>query len=85
PFCRRIAPFLMRGPAAVRMLTLRTTVVRDGNGTYVLGKGSALGVDVPPRPTSACAESRVGEGVVVGVRAVQAAVPINSRQRKARM
>jgi hypothetical protein len=33
PFCSKIAPFLMSGPAAVRMLTLRMTVVRAGNGT----------------------------------------------------
>ena len=33
PFCIRIAPFLISGPAAVRMLTLRMTVVREGNGT----------------------------------------------------
>jgi hypothetical protein len=33
PFCRRIAPFLIIGPAAVKMLTLRMTVVREENGT----------------------------------------------------
>ena len=32
PFWSRIAPFRIRGPAAVRMLTLRITVVRDGKG-----------------------------------------------------
>src|SRR6266550_4524532 len=32
PFCNRIAPFLIIGPAAVSMLTLRMTVVREGKG-----------------------------------------------------
>jgi hypothetical protein len=34
------------------MLTFRMIVVLDGNGTYVLGNGSALGVEVAPRPTA---------------------------------
>src|SRR3954467_7414589 len=33
PFCRRMAPFRIVGPAAVRMVTFRITVVLDGNGT----------------------------------------------------
>src|SRR5690349_16113685 len=44
------APLRMTGPAAVRMLTLRTTVVREGKGRYVLGNGSAFGVDSAPGP-----------------------------------
>jgi hypothetical protein len=60
-----MAPFLISGPAAVRRLTFRITVVREGKGTYVLGNGSALGVDVAPRPTSACVLSREGVGDVV--------------------
>src|SRR6476620_5471444 len=83
PFCRRIAPFRISGPAAVKMLTLRITVVRDGKGTYVLGNGSALGVEVPPRPT--LVESRAGDGEVVvcdGADA-QAKAPAEKRQRNA--
>src|SRR5690349_12668844 len=44
------APLRMTGPAAVRMFTLRMTVGRDGNGRYVLGNGSALGVESAPAP-----------------------------------
>src|SRR5688572_28112110 len=64
PFCMRIAPFLIKGPAAVRMLTFRITVIRDGKGTYVLGNGSALGAEVAPRPIPGV-ESRAGDGEVV--------------------
>jgi hypothetical protein len=67
------------------MLTLRITVVRDGKGTYVLGNGSALGVEVPPRPT--CVESRAGvdEVVVRDGADAQAEAPARRRQRNARM
>jgi hypothetical protein len=68
------------------MLTFRITVVRAGNGVYVLGNGSALGVDVPPRPT-ACDESRAGDDDVVvrdGADA-QAEAPAKRRQKYARM
>src|SRR5256885_14383543 len=87
PFCITVAPFLISGPAAVRMLTLRMTVVRDGNGVYVLGNGSALGVEVAPRPTSVDAESRAGEAaVVVPERAdAQAPAPNSRRLKNARM
>src|SRR3972149_2425270 len=47
---RRIAPFRISGPAAVKMFTLRITVGRDANGAYVLGKGSALGTLSAPAP-----------------------------------
>jgi hypothetical protein len=33
---------------AVRIVTLRITVGREANGRYVLGKGSAFGVEMPP-------------------------------------
>jgi hypothetical protein len=82
----RIAPFLMSGPAAVRILTLRMTVGRDGNGTYVLGNGSASGVEVAPSPTAAAVVSRgVGDWVVCGFAAAQAAAPSRSKQFSARM
>jgi hypothetical protein len=82
-----MAPFLIIGPAAVRMLTLRMTVVREGKGAYVLGNGSAFGVDADPRPKSACVESRAGvaEVVVWDGADAQAAAPTRRRQRKARM
>src|SRR3954471_18682644 len=35
PSWRRIAPRSITGPAAVRMVALRITVVRDGSGLYV--------------------------------------------------
>jgi hypothetical protein len=41
------------GPAAVRIVTFRITVGVDGNGRYVLGKGSALGVELAPCPMPA--------------------------------
>jgi hypothetical protein len=37
------------GPAAVRTVAFRMTVARDAKGAYVLGKGSAFGVDSAPR------------------------------------
>src|SRR4051812_41795358 len=43
------APWGMRGPAAVRIVALRITVGREGKRAYVLGKGSAFGVESPPR------------------------------------
>ena len=45
-----------------------------------------LGVEVAPRPTSACVESRgVGEVAVREEADAQAPAPISIRQRKARM
>ena len=41
-------PLRIVGPAAVRIVTLRISVGRDGNGGYVLGNGSALGVETAP-------------------------------------
>src|ERR1700694_2694085 len=86
PFCIRIAPFLISGPAAVKMLTFLITVVRAGNGTYVLGNGSALGAEVAPRP-NAWDESRAGDADVVVCDEVDAhaAAPTKRRLKKARM
>src|SRR5438105_6399551 len=53
PFVSTTAPFRIVGPAAVRIVTLRMTVVRAANGRYVLGKGSALGDETPPAPAPA--------------------------------
>ena len=41
-------PFRIVGPAAVRMVTLRMSVVRDGKGLYVLGNGLSFGTETPP-------------------------------------
>jgi hypothetical protein len=57
PSATAIAPFRIIGPAAVMMLTLRITSGVDGKRVYVLGKGSAFGNDVDPRPLFAAAES----------------------------
>jgi len=43
----------MAGPTAVIIVTFRMTVVRDGNGAYVLGNGSEFGIDRPPRMAGA--------------------------------
>src|SRR5919109_1280499 len=67
----RIEPFSTRGPAAVRIVALRMTVGREGNGVYVLGNGSASGVEsVPVRAPLRTALSAAGVAVVDGVRAV---------------
>src|SRR5262245_34998442 len=50
-------PFAIVGPAAVMIVALRITVVRRGNGLYVLGKGSALGNEVPPGPGDGAGEA----------------------------
>src|ERR1035437_1481898 len=55
PSCMRIAPFRVRGPAAVKMFTLRITVGGDEYGLYVLGKGSAFGTLSAPGPGPVCA------------------------------
>src|SRR5687767_4859521 len=52
PSRSRIAPFTMRGPTAVQMVTFRMTVARDGNGVYVLGNGSASGAERAPDPVA---------------------------------
>jgi len=59
--------------------------VRDGNGTYVLGNGSAFGTEVAPSPTSLFALSRAGVVDVVGwVDAdAQATAPASRRQNNA--
>jgi hypothetical protein len=52
----------------VKIVALRITVVFDGNGVYVLGKGSAFGTDNAPSPGA-------GLGVVsVGVAGLDAVV-----------
>src|SRR5712692_10433927 len=63
PSRSRTDPFWIEGPAAVMIVALRINVVRRRNGWYVLGKGSALGIDVPPGPG--------GAGVVSELRAVE--------------
>src|SRR5262245_50229318 len=50
-------PFAIVGPAAVMIVALRIRVVRRGNGLYVLGKGSALGNEVPPGPGDGAGEA----------------------------
>jgi hypothetical protein len=54
------------------IVTLRITVGRDGNGAYVLGNGSALGVDSDPlpnaaRPAAGVVDEAAGEGAAVDV------------------
>src|SRR5688500_5745995 len=44
----RIAPLRTSGPAAVKMCTLRMTVARVVGARYVLGNGSAFGVESAP-------------------------------------
>lgn len=53
----------------------------------MLGKGSAFGVDVVPRPTEAAVESRagVGEVDVEGATPAHAMVAASSRQNERRM
>src|ERR1700686_1984422 len=87
PFWSRIAPFRIIGPAAVRMLTLRITVGREGNGVYVLGNGSAFGVDVAPSPAPVCAVSRAGvdEVRVCGVALAHAVAPASRKQYETRI
>lgn len=61
----------MRGPAAVRIVALRMTVGRDGNGEYVLGNGSARGVESAPVAVPRdVAVSAAGVPVVEGARVV---------------
>src|SRR6476469_967724 len=50
PSFRRIEPFVILGPAAVKMVTFLMTVVFDGKGLYVLGNGSAFWAESAPRP-----------------------------------
>src|SRR5262249_55592787 len=50
PSRSRTDPFWIEGPTAVMIVALRISVVRRGNGLYVLGNGSAFGKDVPPGP-----------------------------------
>lgn len=48
PLRSRIDASCIAGPAAVRIVAPRMTVVRDVNGVYVLGKGFAFGTDSMP-------------------------------------
>jgi len=50
PSRSRIDPLRITGPAAVRIVALRISVARDGNGAYVDGYGSANGTDSAPGP-----------------------------------
>src|SRR6266542_1125029 len=86
PFCTRTLPFRIVGPAAVMMLTLRMTSVRDGKGTYVLGKGSAFGRETPPRParfggTESLLTDCAGVGAGVGVVPAQPRAATEARTR----
>jgi hypothetical protein len=65
PSRMKSAPFSIRGPAAVKIVTFLINVGRDGKGLYVLGKGSAFGVDSAPGPGKAralSADARAGVG-----------------------
>src|SRR5690348_8583542 len=78
PSRSRIAPLWTAGPAAVRIVTLRMTVGFDGRGWYVLGNGSAFGVEVAPSPAFAAdfvvlSELRCGEGACAAGAELQAA------------
>src|SRR5688500_1394302 len=45
-------PLRIAGPAAVRIVAFLMTVVREGNGVYVLGNGAAFGADRAPATRS---------------------------------
>jgi hypothetical protein len=68
------------------MVTFRITVVREANGTYVLGNGSAFGVDVAPNP-AAWDVSRAGvvEVEVPGPALAHALAARRERQKSGRM
>src|SRR4029079_457854 len=53
PSATAIIPFLIVGPAAVMMLTLRMTRGGAAMRVYVLGNGSAFGTEIPPGPVAA--------------------------------
>jgi len=79
PSRSRTLPFRIVGPAAVRMVTLRMSVVRDGKGLYVLGNGLSFGTDTPPseaarRAVESVAALRFGVVVVTGAGAGAALV-----------
>src|SRR5688572_15869829 len=92
PSRRSTAPFWIVGPAAVITVTFRISVVRDGNGRYVLGKGSALGDDTAPAPGAERLAAVVccagcccdGAGADCAVR-VQAATPRTARRSSTRI
>jgi hypothetical protein len=65
PSAMEMAPFRISGPAAVKMFTFRITNGAEGRRWYVLGNGSAFGVEVAPRP---------GRDVVVSCIGARAAV-----------
>lgn len=50
PSRSRIDAFCIIGPAAVIIVALRMSVVREGNGVYVLGNGLAFGSESAPVP-----------------------------------
>src|ERR1700738_3692229 len=61
PSRSRIDPLRIADPAAVRIVALRISVARDGNGTYVDGYGSANGTDTAPGPGVGVADG-AGDG-----------------------
>src|SRR6185312_6050566 len=65
------APFTMRGPTAVKMVTFSMSVGLDGNGSYVLGNGSALGTERAPGPAV--------DGGVVSLALLEAAAVVAAR------
>jgi hypothetical protein len=63
----RIDASCSAGPAAVRIVAPRITVVRDANGVYVLGNGFAFGTDSMPASGAVSAAGVAGRAAdVVG-------------------
>jgi len=50
PSRSRTLPFGIVGPAAVITVAFRMSVGREAKGAYVLGNGSAFGVEIAPAP-----------------------------------
>jgi hypothetical protein len=51
-------------------VALRISVVREGNGRYVLGKGSAFGAEMAPRPVAVFVDVSWVAGLALGAGAV---------------
>src|SRR5688500_3679907 len=77
-------PLRIVGPAAVSMVAFLMTVVRDGNGLYVLGNGSAFGADSAPLTRSCDGDDGDGDGACepcAGAHARTAASRVNGAVR----